>query len=155
MIQRIQTLYLVIILALSLVFLTGNIVTFTNEQGTIINAKLLKEANNLQALSTHSKIIINFLVISTIIILLSSFIAIFSFKRRKIQLLLTMLITLFEVFNTAAIFVIIYELKVSEMNNIIPGIRLIIPPVNIIMALLAAKGIRHDENLIKSYERLR
>ena len=94
MIQRIQTLYLVIILALSLVFLTGNLVTFTNEQGTIINAKLLKEANNLQALSTHSKIIINFLVISTIIILLSSFIAIFSFKRRKIQLLLTMLITL-------------------------------------------------------------
>jgi len=155
MIQRIQTLYLVIILALSLVFLTGNLVTFTNEQGTIINAKLLKEANNLQALSTHSKIIINFLVISTIIILLSSFIAIFSFKRRKIQLLLTMLITLFEVFNTAAIVIIIYELKVGEVNNIIPGIRLIIPPVNIIMSLLAAKGIRHDENLIKSYERLR
>jgi len=155
MIQRIQTLYLVIILVLSLLFLTGNLVTFTNEQGTIINAKLLKEANNLQALSTHSKIIINFLVISTIIILLSSFIAIFSFKKRKIQLLLTMLITLFEVFNTAAIVIIIYELKVGEVNNIIPGIRLIIPPVNIIMSLLAAKGIRHDENLIKSYERLR
>mgnify|MGYP001207944219 FL=1 len=155
MIQRIQTLYLVIILVLSLLFLTGNLVTFTNEQGTIINAKLLKEANYLQVLSTHSKIIINFLVISTIIILLSSFIAIFSFKKRKIQLLLTMLITLFEVFNTAAIVIIIYELKVGEVNNIIPGIRLIIPPVNIIMSLLAAKGIRHDENLIKSYERLR
>ncbi|MGB4293669.1 MAG: DUF4293 family protein [Bacteroidales bacterium] len=155
MIQRIQTLFLAVVLILSLLFLSGNLITFTNKQGTIINAKLLKEANQLQAISSHSKIIINFLVISTIIILFSSVIAISSFKKRKIQLFLTIIIVVLELFNTVAIVLLIYELRVGEANNFIPGIRLIIPPINILMALLAAKGIRHDENLIKSYERLR
>lgn len=45
---------------------------------------------------------------------------------------------------------------ISTMDaDLVPGFKILIPVVMLILSVLARRGIRKDENLIKSYDRLR
>ena len=139
MIQRIQTVWLflaVIFAALTykFPFYTGNIIGKDNVQRFL----------NLNATS-------NFILL----ILTAGFIAgttaiIFLYKNRKQQLWLTVVAACLSVVNLVIYF---YEIKKFSSGNM--SLTAILAFALPILLILAANGIRKDEKLIKSLDRLR
>ena len=155
MIQRIQTLFLILIIILSIFFISGDLLTFTNSGGEVVNIKLPGVENESLALVTAGIFITNILVIASTLIITLSITAIFVFKKRKLQHFLTMIVAFLALSQTVAEAYMIYTFLRLPETNIIPGFRLLIPLVIIILALLAARGIKRDERLVRYYERLR
>jgi hypothetical protein len=155
MIQRLQSLYLTLITLLSILFFTGNILSFTEKPGSVITVAfngIFRELNG-----QNSTLIEKLLPLSTIIILIPviSLITIFIFKNRKVQLKLTgFLIILIVVCIIALIHVSMSIISKFEAG-ISPGFKMILPVIMLIFSVLAYKGIRKDDQLVKSYERLR
>jgi len=155
MIQRIQTLYLIFIVILSSFFFSGNLLTFTDMNEKIYNIKLSGASGEAFSLINMDNLIAGFRIGLTVLIIILSFITIFLFKLRKIQLVVTYIVTFLAVVLTGIEVYIIYLVLQLKEVNIIPGFKVLIPPVIIMLSILAARGIKHDERLVKSYERLR
>ena len=95
--------------------------------------------------------------LSVLIVLIPvvSLVTIFFFKKRKFQLQLSRFLILL-----AGILVIAYihvSLRiVSKFDaGVIPGFKMILPVLILILSILAFRGIRKDDQLVKSYDRLR
>ncbi len=144
MIQRIQTLYLLLaaFLSIGLIFIVNLWITVAGDKFFVLDAF---EANNL--------------VLKSIAILffasgLLAVITIFLFKNRKLQFVIGRIIILI---NFILLGILVYfsqnlsgEIKISEK-----GIGLLIPIITIIVISLANKAIKKDEELVKSVDRLR
>jgi peptidoglycan/LPS O-acetylase OafA/YrhL len=120
MIQRIQSLYLLLLAALgAIVFLKIEHLTLT-------------------------------IIVLTILISLISLITIFLFSKRKIQIRLTILLM-------ALIIILICITCYYAFNNISENAwsKAVIPVFQLLLAVLAYFGIKRDDNLVKSYDRLR
>jgi len=155
MIQRIQTLYLIFIIILSSFFFSGSLLTFTDINGKIYNIKLSGTTSDTLSVINLNNFIAGLCVSITVLIIILSLTAIFLFKRRKIQLVFVYIVTFLSFVLTGIEAYLIYHVLSLKELNIVPGFRILIPPVIIILAILAARGIKHDERLVKSYERLR
>jgi hypothetical protein len=97
------------------------------------------------------------LPLSVLIILIPviSLITIFIYKNRKVQLRLSLfLIILISVFVIALVHVTMSVISKFEAS-IIPGFKMILPVLILIISILAYRGIRNDDRLVKSYDRLR
>jgi len=129
--------------------------TFTDLNGKIYNIKLSGVSGEAFSLINMDNFISGFRIGLTVLIIILSFTAIFLFKRRKIQLVVTYIVTFLAVVLTGIEVYIIYLVLQLKEISIIPGFKILIPPVIIMLAVLAARGIKHDERLVKSYERLR
>ena len=155
MIQRIQSVYLFLTTLLSLLFLRGSFLSFADKSGSVIKFTLtgIYKITGEQS----SELIKTVLPISFIIILIPviCLVTIFLFKKRKIQKLLAIiLIILVTGFIIALVFYswfVISEYK----TGIVPGIRMAIPALMLVSSVLTYRGIKKDDNLIKSYDRLR
>lgn len=150
MIQRIQSLYLLLTTVLSILFLTGGIIDFSDEAGSVIKF-------TFNGISGASELLEKTLPITFLIILipLLSAIIIFLFKNRRVQLMLgKVLIALILAF---IITLAVYSYLVTERYNadITPGFKMAIPVIQLILAYLAYRGIKKDDDLVKSYDRLR
>jgi len=136
MIQRIQTLWLLVAVAAGLLS-----VKFPFYTGTLVvnNAYLsLTAAENIPIL------------ILTVLSALISFVTIFLFKNRKQQTNLTLLNIFISI-----IIVILYVLQLKNFSTghfSLTSIFVFVLPIALIMALI---GIRRDEKVIKSLDRLR
>jgi hypothetical protein len=86
---------------------------------------------------------------------LLSFTAIFLFRKRKIQLKLTFFLIIMTIIFIGIILYYIIWVTGKYQAEIIIGYRMFIPFVMLILEILAFKGIKNDENLVKSYDRLR
>jgi hypothetical protein len=94
------------------------------------------------------------MVISLMIPVLS-LITILLYRNRKLQIkTVIMLITLDLLLIIIAVYYI-FAFTGIENGRIIPVFRMFIPAINVLLAVLAFRGIRKDENLVKSYDRLR
>ncbi|MGV8944785.1 MAG: DUF4293 domain-containing protein [Lutibacter sp.] len=144
MIQRIQSIYLLIATLLSggFIFLLNLWVT---EEGIKFFA--------LDSLSSN-----NMLLASVFVLFMTSafltLIAIFQFKKRQLQFVLGRLSILI---NFILVGILVYfaqnlsgEIKISEK-----GIGLLIPIFTIVFVALANKATKKDEELVKSVDRLR
>jgi len=147
MIQRIQSVYLL------LASLIGAFLGFYNPH--LWRARLVN--NNYRYFSGQSDY--KYFVLTMIIILLA-FVSIFLFKKRRLQLRLTIL----NLFLSIGLIVLQYfliqqtetSLIVAEMLDTatyLPAAFIPIPMV--VLLFLAARGIRKDEKLIRSLDRLR
>ena len=136
MLQRIQTIYLLLC-----VLFSGLFPFFT---------KIWTEENKLEVYANSNEIYIGLFLISAILALVS----IFSFKKRQKQFVLNRL-------NMILNFIIIGllvnhslslsgEAKVSEK-----GIGMLLPIFSIVFLALANKAIKRDEDLVKSVDRIR
>ncbi len=136
MLQRIQTIYLLLCVLFSGVF-----PFFT---------KIWTEENKLEVYANSNEIYIGLFLISAILALVS----IFSFKKRQKQFVLNRL-------NMILNFIIIGllvnhslslsgEAKVSEK-----GIGMLLPIFSIVFLALANRAIKRDEDLVKSVDRIR
>ncbi|MBP8959017.1 MAG: DUF4293 domain-containing protein [Bacteroidales bacterium] len=154
MIQRIQTIYLIIISILSFVLLTGPVINFSGPDNQVIMVKL-SGISGLTGIDFKADFLLKIFLVLLIASIVLSLTAIFLFKRRNLQFKLTTIVAFFTlVITVIEVYIILWILK-TEGVTLIPGFKMFIPPVLIILACLALKGIKHDEKLIKSYERLR
>ncbi|WP_139958627.1 DUF4293 domain-containing protein [Flavicella sediminum] len=144
MIQRVQTIYLILASLISggLVFL--------------VNFWTLEETNVMGLLESlaSERILIKSIGISFIVSALLSLYTIFNFKDRKKQF----------VFGRINILINFYLLGVllsqslnlsGEMNISEKGIGIYLPIIVIILLVMANKAIKKDEDLVKSVDRLR
>ena len=155
MIQRIQSFYLLMTTILSGLFLSGSIFKFSNEEGSelMMNFRGIYEIAADKNYALAEQIVPVFLV--AILVPLISLLAIFLFKKRKLQLKVTLILIIAEALLIAyTAYYVISSLQHSP-GTMIPGFRLFIPLITIILSLMAYRGIRNDENLVKSYDRLR
>ncbi len=136
MLQRIQTIYLLLVSVIS-VALCLYIPYGLDENGGALYGK---DDLYVMGLSMASAIL--------------SLIAIFLFKNRKLQFVLGRIII---ILNFILLGVFVYwsltvsgETKVSEK-----GIGMLIPIISIVLLVMANKAIKKDENLVKSVDRLR
>lgn len=144
MIQRIQSIYLLIATLLSggLIFILN---LWVNEQG--IEFFVMDSFNSG----------ITLLKVMAVLFFASAgltFIAIFQFKNRKLQFVLGRLAILT---NLILLGILVYfsqnlsgEISISEK-----GIGLLIPILAIVFVVIANKAIKKDEELVKSVDRLR
>ncbi len=155
MIQRIQSVYLLLTSLLSVLFLKGDILTFKKEAGTDIVMNLMGAFQH-SATGSLDKIQNQIPVPVTLLaILLLSLAAIFFYRKRKLQMKLTLVVI---AFNIAFIAILLfYTLTIINNNQaiLVKGYKMFIPLLMLLFEILAYRGIRKDEALVKSYDRLR
>jgi uncharacterized membrane protein YhaH (DUF805 family) len=147
MIQRIQSVYLF------LTAVVGAVISFDNPH--LWRAKLV---NNTYQYFDGQSDYLYFMLLMIIIVL--SLVAIFLFKKRKVQFRLTLINLLFSLGLVAVQYLKItalsQQLKDAGMlasSTYLPGAFL--PIILVILLFLAARGIYKDERLVKSLDRLR
>lgn len=144
MIQRIQTVYLLLTALLS-----GGLVFFVSLWGTENN-----EAVSVLDTLTDGRFLIKSIGIAFFVSSLLSLISIFSFKDRKKQFVLGRLNILINFYLLGLLLMqslnLSGETKVSEK-----GIGIFIPLVVIVLLAMANRAIKKDEDLVKSVDRLR
>ncbi len=143
MIQRIQTLYLLVagIISGGLTFVFN---LWSTAKATIFSLDLFQAASLVQKI----------IPVSFIISALLSIVTIFLFKNRQLQFVMGRLNILT---NLILLGVLVYvsltlsgEAAVSEK-----GIGMFMPVISIVLLVLANKAIKKDEDLVKSVDRLR
>lgn len=154
MIQRIQTLYLVVITSLMAITLFAPIATFTVATGDVYTLSAFELSNGLQSQSTIWMGIL--LVLATVLPLVT----IFLFKNRQLQLRLCGAEVVLLI--GAIVFVGIYywlsganALENVGVEHRSFGWAAIMPLLSLVMAFLAARSIFKDEVLVRSLDRIR
>jgi hypothetical protein len=155
MIQRIQSIYLTLILLLTLLFFNGSIFSFSDESGKAI--KLMLNGNLKDQAGQTILQNVNLLPLTVILILLVSLsiITILLFKYRKIQLLLAISVIVMAAGLTIALSWYAFNVMNTFRLSISPGFKMLIPVLILIFSILAYRGILNDDRLVKSYDRLR
>lgn len=152
MIQRRQSLYLFLVFILSILLYTGPLAFITQEEGGIFlkhHGAFNMEGERLDVSTWPLTVMISISVVL-------SFFTIFSYMNRPRQ----MRLTLFQMFfNLGLIALVVYFAWFIRHN--FDGVqsvfqwRIVIPPVMLVLLILAFRGIRKDELMIKAYERVR
>lgn len=155
MIQRIQTLYLIMTTVLPLIFLKLQLLKFNGEDGS--GYYLAFKGLYLSMKDHGSNLIKHLWLLSGLLLLIPaiSLVTIFLFSKRKFQMYLVLVII---ILSAGLIFSeIIYSvLIIREFRaQIIPRIMSAVPVLILIFSVLAYNGIRKDENLVRSYDRIR
>jgi hypothetical protein len=155
MIQRIQSLYLLLTSLLSVLFLSGNILTFLNKSGIeiIMNFRGIWQSAGAgnDALIRHQIM----LPVLMILISLVSLLVIFFYKNRKLQMKLTIAVIFLAAASIALMVFYSFSIIRKFNTDLMPGVRMFIPLLILLFGILAYRGIIRDENLVKSYDRLR
>jgi hypothetical protein len=152
MIQRVQTIYLFLVVVLSLVFMTGTIYVITTPSGQIETVSFM--GSHIE--NGNSYVVKNIALITlTLTGIIVSLISIFLYKSRKIQLLLVAGASLLYVALTVLLLLSAMGLTGHAAGSTSYAFRIAIPFVNLMLLLMALRGIRKDEDLVKSYDRIR
>ena len=154
MIQRIQTIWLLISAISSGFLMKGGIINFIDKSGQKYFTGFLgiyKLTESGQELITSS------IPIAAIIILvpLLSVITILFFKSRRIQKVLTLILVTLSLCLIILVTYYSYILMKNYDTELVPGVKMIIPLIILIAVFLAYKGISRDDHIVKSYYRLR
>lgn len=155
MIQRIQSIYLLLTTALSILFLSGNMIRFSDASGNVFGmtiSGIMKYQAGPASEHVGGLLPLVILVLMTAFI---SFLAIFIFRNRKLQIRLTAaaLFLSFSVVLATSVYAIYLMRKFDA--DIIWTIKMVLPVFMVIFLFLAYRGIRKDDELVKSYDRLR
>lgn len=137
MIQRIQTLYLIMTILLSVLFLTGRMIVIEKDAEVI-----------------HQGMVVPLAVTAALIALISA-VSIFLYKNRKQQMKLAIILIILSSVLTAALVIYGFILTSQNGGRIRLNLSIILPFPMIITSLLAYRGIKKDEELVRSYDRLR
>ncbi len=155
MIQRIQSVYLLLTTILAGLFLTG--IFFQINTGD--SSRLVMKINGFFEASSGNDFLLKQSVmpvlIISIIIPVISLISIFLYRNRKFQMKAILLLVLLNILLIGVCGYYILTIIRPEPVKIIPVFRMFIPAVNLVLAILAYLAIRKDENMVRSYDRLR
>lgn len=153
MIQRIQTVYLLIVAALTVImlFMPLAVLQLENDFYTL-------DASGLSTIATPTELVVPMWALMALaaIITLVAFVAIFLYKKRLLQIR-------FCIFNSLLLIGFycllgFYVWKIAGQSDIFhfsPRIALGFPLISLILNYLAIRNIGADEALVRSLERLR
>ena len=142
MIQRIQSIYLAVVFALSAI-LPLVFKLWDDSKKEVYALELLSD------LSIIAKLVPVFFCITQLLAIVS----IFKYKKRQLQFVLGRIIILINLFLLG---ILIYlSLNIPGEASSEKGIGMFIPVVVILFTVLANKAIKKDEDLVKSVDRLR
>jgi glucan phosphoethanolaminetransferase (alkaline phosphatase superfamily) len=155
MIQRIQTVYLLLTTILSVIFLNGHLIKFTGGQKNVldISSDGVRIVDNIDGSTTLWILLL--LTSLVLLILLFSFIAVFFYRKRKIQMKLAgglIILVCLLILGSAFYYFFVTRQYAGEIRL---GMNMLILPVMLLASYLAYRGIKKDEELVKSYDRLR
>lgn len=144
MIQRIQTVYLLVAALLSLV-LPFVLPLWPDGEGNLVSSGRIAKTGD-----TGFTFYASLLLVSGILSLLT----VLSFKKRKTQLRIN---TFNIIVNLIILGLLIYHLLTLPGGTLVSekGIGLLLPFVVIVLLAIAGRAIKKDENLVKSVDRLR
>lgn len=147
--------YLILTSAASIIFLGGDFLRFFNESGQEIflnyRGTWVKGPEEV-AQMLQSQIIIP---VICILIIALSLVAVFLFKNRKLQIKFSIASVILSAVLTAVLAWYAYSTARINQAAVAPGFRMFLPPIILLFSILAWLGIRRDENLVRSYDRLR
>lgn len=149
MIQRIQTLYLLAVTILMIVCMcnpVGSIIASTNEISEFGNL-FITLPDGTKDYATWAL----FAILMVVAVL--SFTTIFLFKKRMLQIRLTIFSSVVLIGYYLAL--VAYIFMLAENTTFTPSWLICLPFVSIILNWLAIRGIGADEALVKAYDRLR
>jgi len=154
MIQRIQTIWLLISAISSGFLIKGGIVNFIDKTGQ----KYFTGFSGIYKLNESGQEIVTSstpLAVLIILIPLLSLISILFFKSRRIQKVLTLILVTLSLCLIILVTYYSYMLIKSYDTELVFGIKMVIPLIILIAVILAYRGISSDDRLVKSYDRLR
>lgn len=154
MLQRIQSVFLLLTTILAGLFLKGNILKFSggNDSTFLLNIRGIYEVTSDNIFLLYSTFP---LLLLSVLLPAGSLMAIFLFRRRKIQMKLTLILISTDLLLILTSAIYIFNFIKQNDVIVIPGLRMFIPVVNFFLLILAYRGIKKDENLVRSYDRLR
>jgi hypothetical protein len=152
MIQRIQTLFLLLTLIFSLLFLTGSLYRTTDPAGQEI---LVSFSGTSGASSPHGSIVEAAMMIFSLLLPAVAVLSVLLYKRRKLQTMLTGLAIASDIIVLIILGVNLFADSGNGFGVPVPGYRCILPVVNLLLLILALRSILKDEKLVRSYDRLR
>ena len=154
MIQRIQSLYIAVVVMLSTLMLYGNIVTFVGTGGAEYEIRY----NGLYTLSGGAGVKTEPLLPLTVLLLVVpvlSFVTLLLFKRRKLQMRTSILSLMLLLGTVVLLAYFIFYIITKFDTRVIFSVKIIFPVVSSILMYLAFRGVLKDELLVRSYDRLR
>lgn len=143
MIQRIQTIYLILASIVS-----GGLIFIFNLWNTIKEKIFVVDLFSKEAITFK---VIPFMFIMSAIL---SLVAIFLFKNRKLQFVIGRIIILINLFLLGLLIYLSLTLS-GETSVSEKGIGMFLPILVVLLIVLANKAIKKDEDLVKSVDRLR
>ncbi len=162
MIQRLQTLYLLIVFILCIVSLFSTIAGFNaggEEVATFTNFSFYALKEPFTTVETSGPWALG---VIQIVVAILSLVTIIMFTKRVKQMRLTVfnIILLIGYCITYAFFAWLYQQKLNEVQSqwdvdFQLKLTAIYPLVSVILCILAFRGIRKDEKLVRSLERIR
>jgi hypothetical protein len=156
MIQRVQSIYLLLVTILMSFTLVKPYAGFTliDGQSLLLKAHVITIQSGENVISTYKTTIpVIFLVLVAGFL---SFFTIFFYHRRILQIRLTLLTMVLIVILTGAMLAYYFTVKNSftdETSTL--RLSMAFPVLALIFCTMAIRGIRHDELLVKSYDRIR
>jgi hypothetical protein len=151
MIQRIQTLFLLAVAILSGLLLTGDLISLNTEGGTVFSLGFRGLTEN------GGEVIQRIWPLAVILALVPvlALVAIFFYKKRSLQMRLTMLVLLLSLGTIilGAFYILTFDRKIDV--TVVWKIKAVFPLICSILAWLANRAILKDEIRVRSYDRLR
>ncbi|HLN19613.1 MAG TPA: DUF4293 family protein [Bacteroidales bacterium] len=144
MIQRKQTLYLLLTTILSVLFLSNQIITATDTSFFTFTGYHQQGSNEVTGYIYFTALLIAVPLLSAI--------TIFVYQNRKLQLRLTMILIILIIVLCG---VAVYLVFSFTGGNIILRPKLILPALMLVFSFKALGGIKKDEAIVRSYDRLR
>ena len=153
MIQRIQTLYLSLVVIFSALLINVPFLNIT----TVSSVHEFRFSGIYPITGSEVDTVVNSYPMALIIVLipLITLITIFLFRNRKLQIILTILTMILILVSVLLGIYYAISFTNSIAGEIFPNIKVAFPLISLILLYMAYRGIRHDENLVKSYDRLR
>lgn len=152
MLQRRQSLYLFIVFILSIVLFTGPLAFISQEEGGLY----LKHSGVFDLEGEKLPVSTWPLTFMISVSVLLSFLTIFSYLRRPRQMRLTAFQMIFNLGLIAvAFYYIMYIMHNFNGVQFVFQWRVVIPPIMLVLLVMAFRGIRKDDLMVKAADRIR
>ena len=154
MIQRIQTIYLLAALILIALCFIIPVAVISSPEGQLfifdINGFRLLAQNSNEYVNRPMAIFISGLLICFIYLLI-----IFSYKNRPLQMRLCIYTLVFSLGLGFMFYWVLHLVQKDQGAEIIYKVGIVFPVISAILSFLAYRAIKKDDELVKSYDRLR
>ncbi len=155
MIQRVQTIYLLIIIVFVLFFLFTPVGEVNSNSGFASFSILKIEASDSFAFNINDSWHRYTVIALAAMIVVLTFIIVFSYKNRRKQIKFNQMNLLLHILMISMTFFYIDFIKAQTGMDFNFGLAIAFPLVSIVLILIANRAIRKDEKLVRSADRLR
>ncbi len=156
MIQRVQSVYLLLVtVVMSFLIVSPYAKMKDTDSRTLVfkSHAIVIEAESGEPQTYKNTVAVISLTLLTSLI---SFVCIFLYNRRLIQIRICILNTILLIILMAVMF-LYYIITRDNLNLLHPNFEIsaIFPMISVVLTILAYRAIRHDDMLVNSFERLR